>query len=61
VDNALKEELGTMYIDIPGFYEAFFGGVADLETASRVIFKDVKKAVIYFIMRRTVRIDGLKT
>jgi hypothetical protein len=43
VDDVLKEELGTMYIDIPGFYAAFFGNVADLETASKVVFKKCRE------------------
>lgn len=43
VDDVLKEELGTMYIDTPGFYAAFFGGVADLETASKVVFKKCRE------------------
>ncbi len=32
-----------MYIDIPGFYAAFFGNVADLETASKVVFKKCRE------------------
>jgi hypothetical protein len=43
VDGVLKEELGTMHIDIPGFYAAFFGDVADLETASKVVFKKCRE------------------
>lgn len=43
VDDVLKEELGTMYIDIPGFYAAFFGDVTDLETASRVVFEKCRE------------------
>jgi hypothetical protein len=43
VDDVLKEELGTMYIDISGFYAAFFGRVADLETMSKVVFKKCRE------------------
>jgi hypothetical protein len=43
VDGVLKEELGTMHINIPGFYAAFFGDMADLETASKVIFKKYRE------------------
>lgn len=43
VDDVLKEELGTMYINIPGFYAAFFGNVEDLETASKVVFKKCRE------------------
>ncbi|KAI1771037.1 hypothetical protein F4818DRAFT_445686 [Hypoxylon cercidicola] len=30
----VKEDLGPMYVDVPQFYEAFFGGIAQLESAS---------------------------
>jgi len=43
VDDILKEELGTIYIDIPGFYAAFFRGMADLETTSKVVFKKYRE------------------
>ncbi|KAI1825060.1 hypothetical protein F4861DRAFT_538322 [Xylaria intraflava] len=39
MDQALKDELGVMYVDVPGFYEAFFGDILDLETASEEIFR----------------------
>jgi hypothetical protein len=61
VDNVLKEELGTMYIDIPGFYAAFFGDVVDLETRLRLFLKNAEKAIIHFIVRRVGRTDGPKT
>ena len=32
-----------MYVDIPGFYAAFFGNVADLETVSKVVFKKCRE------------------
>ena len=35
----LKEELGPMYVGLRGFYDAFYGGVAGLETASEAVFK----------------------
>ncbi|XXH02048.1 hypothetical protein Hte_008413 [Hypoxylon texense] len=38
-DDVLKEDLGPMYVDIPGFYKAFFGRIPDLERASEAIFK----------------------
>ncbi|KAF1934996.1 hypothetical protein EJ02DRAFT_507271 [Clathrospora elynae] len=31
VDDVLKEELGPMYVGVPGFYKAFFGKVAVFE------------------------------
>ncbi len=39
VDVVLKEELGSMYIRVPGFHERFFGGVAELDTISESVFK----------------------
>jgi hypothetical protein len=31
MDGVLKEELGQLYAGLPGFFEAYFGGVLDLE------------------------------
>jgi len=39
VDDVLKEELGSMYVGVPGFYEAFFGDVGGLEPAAKAVFK----------------------
>ncbi|KAJ2906934.1 hypothetical protein MKZ38_009797 [Zalerion maritima] len=39
VDKVLKEELGSMFVGIPGFHERFFGGVAELDTVSELVFK----------------------
>jgi len=61
VDDVLKEELGTMYIDIPGSYAAFFGDMADLETRPRLFSRNAKKAVIHSIVRRVGGTDGPKT
>ncbi|KAK2761092.1 hypothetical protein CKAH01_16387 [Colletotrichum kahawae] len=38
VDNVLKEELGTMYVGLPGFRDAYFRGVVGLEAASEEFF-----------------------
>ncbi|KAF6835411.1 hypothetical protein CMUS01_05785 [Colletotrichum musicola] len=38
VDGILKEELGTMYVGLPGFRDAYFGGVVGLEAASKQFF-----------------------
>jgi hypothetical protein len=43
VDDILNEELGTIYINTPGFYAAFFGDVADLETAAKVVFEKCRE------------------
>ncbi|KUI73048.1 hypothetical protein VM1G_08192 [Cytospora mali] len=39
MDSVLKEELGFIYVGLPYFDETYFGGVADLETASKTFFK----------------------
>ncbi|KAI0912631.1 hypothetical protein F4823DRAFT_580547 [Ustulina deusta] len=39
IDKLLSEELGVMYVDVPNFYEAFFGSIPELETASEDIFQ----------------------
>jgi len=43
VDDVLKEELGPLYVGIPGLYEAFFRGVEGLEEASAAVFKKCKE------------------
>lgn len=42
VDNVLKEELGSLYVGVPGFYEAFFGGIVGLEAVAEAAFKRCK-------------------
>lgn len=43
VDVVLKEELGPMYVGLCNFHETFLGGVADLETASKAVFKKCRE------------------
>jgi hypothetical protein len=43
VDRVLKLELGPLYVGLRRFRETFFGGVANLETASEAIFKKCMK------------------
>jgi len=43
IDDILNEELGIMYINIPGFYIVFFRDVVDLETIAKVIFKKCRE------------------
>ncbi|KKZ66871.1 hypothetical protein EMCG_07477 [[Emmonsia] crescens] len=43
VDHILKEDIGPMSIDIPGFYEAFFGKVTDLENMAHTVFEKCKQ------------------
>jgi hypothetical protein len=38
VDEVLKEELGHLYVGIPGFFDAFFGDVAGLRPAAQAVF-----------------------
>ncbi|KAI0520951.1 hypothetical protein F5B22DRAFT_653373 [Xylaria bambusicola] len=40
IDKPLRDELGVMYVDVPNFYEAFFGDITDLETRSTEIFQN---------------------
>ncbi|KAI8963086.1 hypothetical protein F5Y11DRAFT_320816 [Daldinia sp. FL1419] len=42
-DDVLKEDLGPMYVDIPGFYEAFFGRIPGLESSSKTIFEKCRE------------------
>ncbi|KAF4211370.1 hypothetical protein CNMCM5878_002704 [Aspergillus fumigatiaffinis] len=39
VDAVLKEELGSIYIGVPGFYEAYFSGIEGLEEAGATVFR----------------------
>ena len=43
VDDVLKEELGPLYVGIPGLYKAFFRGVEGLKEVSAAIFKKCKE------------------
>lgn len=39
LDDILKDELGSLFIGIPGFQEFFFGKIENLEEASKTIFQ----------------------
>jgi hypothetical protein len=43
VDNILKEELGPLYIGIPGLYKVFFREVEGLKEVSAAVFKKYKE------------------
>ena len=43
VDYILKEELGFLYIGIPGLYKVFFRGVGGLKEVSAAVFKKCKE------------------
>ncbi|PZD30685.1 hypothetical protein A1F97_10045 [Pyrenophora tritici-repentis] len=43
VDDVLKEELGHLYVGIPGFFEAFFGDVLGLKPAAQAVFNKCKE------------------
>lgn len=43
VDDVLREELGPMYVGVPGFSEAFFGKVAGLGPAAQVVLEKCKE------------------
>lgn len=42
IDHHLKEELGHLYVGVPGFYEAFFGEIAGLKAVAEAGFKKSK-------------------
>jgi hypothetical protein len=42
VDDVLKDELGQMYVGVPGFFDAFLGGVAGLDTAAQAVFRQLQ-------------------
>ncbi|KAM0259241.1 hypothetical protein ACHAQJ_003446 [Trichoderma viride] len=41
-DGALKQELGSLHVGLPGFHRAFFGRVNNLEERSNIIFQMCK-------------------
>ncbi|KAF1364330.1 hypothetical protein EJ07DRAFT_162141 [Lizonia empirigonia] len=43
VDNVLKEELGHLYVGIPGFFEAFFEDVPGLRPTAQAVFDKCKE------------------
>jgi len=43
VDDVLKEELGPLYVGIPGLYKAFFREVKGLKAVSAAVFKKCKE------------------
>ncbi|KAM5437704.1 hypothetical protein MferCBS31731_005463 [Microsporum ferrugineum] len=43
VDGVLKEELCDMYVDIPGFDDAFFGDIPELQTNAQAVFERCKE------------------
>jgi hypothetical protein len=43
INYILKEELGPLYIKIPGLYKAFFKEVKGLKEANTAVFKKYKK------------------
>ncbi|KAG8664999.1 uncharacterized protein FPOAC1_012977 [Fusarium poae] len=44
VDDVLKEELGSMYVGLRRFHDAYFGGVAGLDAASQAFFDQCVEA-----------------
>ncbi|KAI1910566.1 hypothetical protein LOZ12_004500 [Ophidiomyces ophidiicola] len=43
MDRMLREELGTLYIDIPQFYDAFFGDIPELQANAQAVFERCKE------------------
>jgi hypothetical protein len=38
VDGVLKEELGQLYVEVPGFFDAYFGSVPGLKSVAQAVF-----------------------
>ena len=43
VDGVLKEELGQLYVDVPGFFKAYFGSVPGLKSVAQAVFNRCKE------------------
>lgn len=43
VDRVLKEELDSIYIGVPGFFEAYFGGIDGLDNICATVFEKCKE------------------
>ena len=43
MDYILKEELGPLYVGIPGLYKVFFRGVNNLKEVRAAVFKKYKE------------------
>jgi hypothetical protein len=43
VDGVLKEELGQLYVGIPGFFDAYFGSVPALKSVAQAVFDKCKE------------------
>jgi hypothetical protein len=54
VDDVLKEELGHMYVGVPGFFDAFFGEVADLRSAAQTVFDKCREGDTPFYQEESV-------
>ena len=48
VDYVLKKELDLIYIDIPGFFEVYFGGIDRLDNICTTVFEKYKKGDVLF-------------
>lgn len=44
MDDLLKEEMGPLYVGIPGFYETFYGKIPDLEENAVAMFDKCQEA-----------------
>ncbi|PVH98640.1 hypothetical protein DM02DRAFT_681826 [Periconia macrospinosa] len=43
VDGVLKEELGQLYVGVPGFFDAYFGSVPGLKSVAQAVFDKCKE------------------
>ncbi|EEH42949.2 uncharacterized protein PADG_07769 [Paracoccidioides brasiliensis Pb18] len=47
IDAVLKEELGELHTDIPGFFNAYFGDIPHLDVVARAVFEKCKGTNLY--------------
>jgi hypothetical protein len=47
MDDVLKEELESIYVGVPGFYEAFFEEIPGLKSIAETVFKKCKRIIHY--------------
>ena len=43
MDGVLKEELGQLYVGIPGFFDAYFGSILGLKSVAQAMFYKCKE------------------
>lgn len=49
VDSVLREELESIYVGVPGFYEEFFGDVENLQATGLLSLQDARSRTIPYL------------